>query len=79
MAAFLSKIVLSIDFVSTSLINAAWINVLSNKPQIFIFSGLSLSRRSNSEKLNRLKIAADILMAFAGEYFTEEIEDTESL
>ena len=79
MAAFLSKIVLSIDFVSTSLINAAWITVLSNKPQIFIFSGLSLSRRSNSEKLNRLKIAADILTAFAGEYFTEEIEDTESL
>ena len=33
----------------------------------------------NSEKLTRLKIAADILMAFAGELVTEEIEDTESL
>ena len=38
---------------------------------------LSLSRRSKGEKLTRLKIAADILMVFAGEFFTEEIEDTE--
>ena len=35
--------------------------------------------RSNSEKLTRFKIAADILMAFAGEFFTEKIEDTELL
>ena len=41
------------------------------RSEIFIFSGLSLSRRSNSEKLIRLKIAADILVAFAGEFFTE--------
>ena len=27
----------------------------------------------------RFKITADILIAFAGEFFTEEIEDTESL
>ena len=39
----------------------------------------SLSRRLNSEKVTRLKIAADILIAFADEFFTEEIEDTESL
>ena len=31
------------------------------------------------KKLTRFKIAADILMAFAGEFFTKEIEDTESL
>ena len=41
----------------------------------YIFSGLSLSGLS----LARFKIAADILMAFAGEFFAEEIEDTESL
>ena len=38
--------------------------------------------RSNGEKRGRFavcKIAADILIAFAGECFTEEIEDTESL
>ena len=45
------------------------------RSEIFIFSGLSLSRRSNSEKLTRLKIAADNLIVFAGEFFTEEIED----
>ena len=39
-----------------------------------IFSGLSLSRRSNNKKLTRFKIAADILIAFAGEFFfIEEI------
>ena len=50
-----------------------------NRSKIFIFSGLSLSRRSNSGKLTRLKIAADNLIVFAGEFFTDEIEDTESL
>ena len=30
-------------------------------------------------RLARFKITADILIAFAGEFFTEEIEDTESL
>ena len=49
------------------------------KSKIFIFSSLSLSHRSSSEKLTRFKIAANILIAFAGEFFTEEIEDTESL
>ena len=44
------------------------------RSEIFIFSGLSLSRQSNSEK-----IAADNLIVFAGVFFTEEIEDTESL
>ena len=44
-----------------------------------ISSGLSLSHRSDSEKLTRFKIAADILIRFAGEYFIEEIKDTESL
>ena len=39
------------------------------RSEIFIFSGLSLSRRSNSEKLTRLKIAADNLIVFAGEFF----------
>ena len=38
------------------------------RSEIFIFSGLSLSGRSNSEKLTRFKTAADILMAFAGEF-----------
>ena len=45
------------------------------RSEIFIFSGLSLSRRSISEKLTRLKIAADNLIVFAGEFFTEEKED----
>ena len=48
------------------------------RSEIFIFSGLSLSRWSNSENPTRFKIAVDTLMAFAGEVFTEEIEDTES-
>ena len=39
------------------------------------FPVLSLSSLS----LARFKITADILIAFAGEFFTEEIEDTESL
>ena len=38
---------------------------------ILIFSGLSLSRRSKSEKLTRFKLAADTLMTFAGEFFSE--------
>ena len=49
------------------------------RSEIFIFSGLSLSRRSDSEKPTRFKIEADILITYAGEFFTEEIEDTESL
>ena len=38
------------------------------RSEIFIFSGLSLAR---------FKITANILMAFAGDVFTEEVEDTE--
>ena len=34
-----------------------------------IFLGLSLWRRSNSEKLTRFKIAADTLITFAGDFF----------
>ena len=50
------------------------------RSDIFNFSGLSLSRRSSSENLTRFtKIEADILITFAYEFFTEEIEDTESL
>ena len=49
------------------------------RSEIFIFTGLSMSRRSNSEKLTRLKIAIDNLIVFAGEFFTEEIEGTECL
>ena len=40
------------------------------RSEIFIFSGLSLSGLS----LARFKITADILTAFAGEFFTEEIK-----
>ena len=39
------------------------------------FPFLSLSDLS----LARIKMTADILIAFAGQFFTEEIEDTESL
>ena len=39
-----------------------------------VFIGLSLSSQSNSENLARYKKAADILMGFPGEFFTEEIE-----
>ena len=56
--------------------NVLWsCNVQRQQPErskIFIFSGLSLSHRSNSEKLRRFtvcNIAADILIAFAGEFF----------
>ena len=45
------------------------------KRDICLFQFLSLSGLS----LSRFKIAADILIAFAGEFFTKEIEDTESL
>lgn len=41
---------------------------------MFIFSGLSLWRRSNGENLTRFKIAAQTLMTFAGKFFTEEME-----
>ena len=63
--------------------NVLWSrNIQRQQPEeseTFIFSGLSLSLRSDSEKLTRFKIEADILITFAGEFFTEEIEDTESL
>ena len=39
------------------------------RSDLFIFSGLSLWRRSNSEKLTMLKIAVDTLITFAGEFF----------
>ena len=41
------------------------------KSEMFIFSGLSLSFRSNGEKLTRFEISAD---SFAGVYMTEQIE-----
>ena len=52
-------------------------NSQKDQSKIFIFSGLSLSMSGSS--LARFKITADILIAFAGEVFTVEIEDTESL
>ena len=52
-------------------------NSQKDRSEIFIFSGLSLSMSGLT--LARFKIAADILIAFAGEVFTVEIEDTESL
>ena len=59
--------------------HAIFIGSNQKEAKYFIFSGLSLSRQSNIKKLTRFKIATDILMAFAGEFFTKEIEDTESL
>ena len=53
-------------------------NVYRQQPErseIFIISGSSLSGLS----LAKFKITADILIAFAGEIFTVETEDTESL
>ena len=77
---FLEALVHPSQFLSR---NVLWSrNVHKQQPErneLFIFSGLSLTHRSNSEKLTRFKIAADILMEFAGEFFTEEIKDTESL
>ena len=80
---FFKGLVNSSQFLSP---NVLWsCNVQRQQPErskIFIFSGLLLSHRSNSEKLRKFtvgKIAADILIAFAGEFLTEEIEDTESL
>ena len=63
-------------------LNVLWsCNVQRQQPErckILVFSGLSLSHRSNSEKLKGFtvcKIAADILIAFAWEFFAKEIED----
>ena len=39
------------------------------RSDIFIFSGLLLSRWSNNKKLPRFKIAADTLMTFPGKFF----------
>ena len=52
----------------------SWATV-RKKRDIYLFRFLSLSGLS----LARFKITADILIAFAGEFFTEEREDTESL
>ena len=60
--------------------NVLWsCNVHRQQPErskIFIFSCLSLSYRSNSEKLRRLEIAADldILIAFAGEFEPKKLK-----
>ena len=35
----------------------------------FIFAGLSLPRRSSSEKVTRVKIASDTLMTLSGHFF----------
>ena len=63
----------SFDFLSFMIRQCSHAKVLL-KSEMFIFSGLALSRPSNSEKLTRFKIAADSLMTFAGEFFTKEIE-----
>ena len=61
--------------VSVLITNVLWSRNVHRQPpersDIFIFSSLLLWRRSNSEKLTRFKIAADTLMTFAGEFFTE--------
>ena len=49
------------------------------KKQDILISPPVYPDRSDSEKLTRFKITADILIRFAGEYFTEEIKDMESL
>ena len=48
---------------------------VGKKRDIYLFRFLSLSGLS----LAKFKITADISIAFAGELFSEEIEDTESL
>ena len=45
------------------------------RTKIFIFSGLSLSYQSNSEKTIRFEIVANTLIAFAGHFFAKEIEN----
>ena len=42
---------------------------LNSEHLIYIISGLSLTCRSNSEKLTRFKITADTLMTFARDFF----------
>ena len=54
-------------------ITVCFMVMLCSRNSIYRF--LSLSGLS----LARFKITADILIAFAGKFFTEEIEDTESL
>lgn len=55
--------------------NVLWSRNVNRQPpersDIFIFFGLSLSRRSNTERLRRLKIVVDTLMTFAGKFSTE--------
>ena len=42
---------------------------LNSEQLIYVISGLSLTCRSNSEKLARFKITADTLMTFARDFF----------
>ena len=51
------------------------------RSEIFIFSGLYIAVASIKQwKTNKVEniLTADNLIVFAGEFFTEEIEDTES-
>ena len=71
--AFFRKKIYTVNLFQFLSPNVLWsCNVHGQLPErsgIFTFSGLSLWRRSNSEKLKRFKIAADTLITFAGEFF----------
>ena len=45
------------------------------KRDIYLLRFIAVASIKMSEKLTRLKIAADNLIVFAGEFFTEGIED----
>ena len=45
------------------------------KRDIYLLWFIAVASIKLSEKLTRLKIAADNLIVFAGEFFTEEIKD----
>ena len=51
----------------------------SQKEARYLSFPVFIAVRFIATTLARFKITADILIAFAGEFFTEEIEDTESL
>ena len=49
------------------------------RSEIFTFTGFYRCPLYSCLSLARFKITADILIGFAGEFFTKEIEETESL
>ena len=68
-----------VNIVNIALIAFCLLAVTKLAHAMFIRNSQKEARYLSCLSLARFKIAADILMTFAGEFFTEEITDTESL